>query len=93
MNKKQHEELGKMMLDLAKYLITAFLFGQFFKESWQIEWIWLLFVCILAFALIGFGLFLLRRCNDNNQPSAPAAPTITEVKKGIFHIQHAEINN
>lgn len=90
MNKKQHEELGKMMLDLAKYLITAFLFGQFFKESWQIEWIWLLFVCVLAFTLIAFGLFLLKKCKD--EPSASPSPNITEVKKGIFHIQHAEIN-
>lgn len=93
MKKKQFEELGKFFIDLGKYLITAILFGKIFQEQWDIAWGWFLVVSLTSVAFVAFGIWLMHFGRENNQTATPQTPVVTEVKKGIFHIQHAEINN
>lgn len=92
MTKKQFEELGKFWIDLGKYIATAILIGQLFSEQYTLSLALWFLAGGLAFLCVALGLWLMRFGKEDEQPSAPAVPTITEVKKGIFHIQHAEIN-
>ena len=91
MTKKQFEELGKFFVDLGKYLITAILFGKIFQEQWNIAWGWFLLVSLTSVVFVAFGIWLMHfGKKEDEQPTN--SPAVTEVKKGIFHIQHAEIN-
>lgn len=94
MTKKQFEELGKFFVDLGKYLITAILFGKIFQEHWNIAWGWFLLVSLTSVAFVAFGVWLMHFGKKENATpnTTPQLPNVTEVKKGIFHIQHAEIN-
>lgn len=93
MNKKQFEELGKFWIDLGKYIATAILIGQLFSEHYTLSLALWFLAGGLAFLCVALGLWLMRFGKDEDTAtSAPAAPAVTEVKKGIFHIQHAEIN-
>lgn len=64
MNKKQYEELGKLWIDLGKYLITAIFFGQFFSENVNISFSLLLAAPALAVVLISLGIRLLGAGED-----------------------------
>ncbi len=59
------EELGKWMLDISKYIITAYVLVRMFgKED---DSIWTLVAAILLAALLfGMGLFLVKRGKENN---------------------------
>lgn len=90
MTKKQYEELGKFWVDIGKYIFTAILIGSFISDKWSLPLSMWILVAILAIGLVSLGIWLMHfGQNEDEQPSAPA---VTEVKKGIFHIQHAEIN-
>lgn len=93
MTKKQFEELGKFWIDLGKYIATAILIGRFFSEQYPLSTVLWCLAIFSAFLCVALGLWLMHfGKKEDEQPSAPSAPAITEVKKGIFHIQHAEIN-
>lgn len=94
MTKKQFEELGKFWIDLGKYIATAILIGRFFSDQYTLSTaLWGLAV-LSAFLCVVLGLWFMRfgKKEENNQTATPQTPVVTEVKKGIFHIQHAEIN-
>ena len=93
MTKKQYEELGKFWVDIGKYIFTAILIGSFISDKWSLPLSMWILVAILAIGLVSLGIWLMHfGKKEEDQPSTPAAPAVTEVKKGIFHIQHAEIN-
>lgn len=92
MTKKQYEELGKLWIDLGKYIATAILIGSFFSDQYELSaGLWWLAI-LSAFMCVALGLWIMSFGKNDNPPSVPQSPTVTEVKKGIFHIQHAEIN-
>ena len=58
------EELGKWMLDISKYIITAYVLVRMFgKED---DYVWTLVSAILLAALLfGMGLYFVKRGKEN----------------------------
>ena len=59
------EELGKWMLDISKYIITAYVLVRMFGKEDDSVWT-LVSAVLLAALLFGMGLYLVKRGKENN---------------------------
>ena len=83
-SRKWIEKFGDFLLDVGKYVLTAIVFGTFFTgkiDTWQ----WLLVALVIAILLVVMGLIFANMAHDSKDLSN------TEIKKAVFHINHAEI--
>lgn len=60
------EELGKWMLDISKYIITAYVLVRMFGKEDDSVWT-LVGVIFLAALLFGMGLYLVKRGKEDNK--------------------------
>ena len=58
------EELGKWMLDISKYIITAYVLVRMFCKEDDSVWT-LVSAVLLAALLFGMGLYLVKRGKEN----------------------------
>lgn len=60
------EELGKWMLDISKYIITAYVLVRMFGKEDDSVWT-LVSAILLAALLFGMGLYFVKRGKENPQ--------------------------
>lgn len=67
MNPKRKEKLGDLLLDIAKYIITAILLATWFSDIEQ--WNWYSYILPVAAVVIAAtsGLYLFKEGNTNNK--------------------------
>ena len=59
------EEIGKWLLDISKYIITAYILSQMFDKDDNSVWTFIGAVTLAA-GLLGIGLLLIKRGKNSN---------------------------
>lgn len=83
LNKQQKEILTKWLSNISTYVFTAMPVGLFLSDG-GIPYIVYIVLAAIGLLLLGTALFLNRKIEKEDAMR-------TEVKKGIFHIDKAEI--
>ncbi len=78
------DALGRFVLDVGKYVITAIVLGTFISEK-EIVVRWLAIILVMSIIMIVLGLILIGLANP-----AKKKDSTSDIKKAIIHVEHAE---
>ena len=80
MENKWIEELGKFLLDIGKYVLTAVVISSFLSERAS-TWQWLVVAIFFTLLMMIVGLLLIATANKQNKPRSNHAPVAKKIKK------------